>query len=388
MNLYLFQNSNFQHEKCSRIVSNGKVIYDFTDLNFIDGLALRIIMRRINYIVFENKILHLPIVLNFDALKFSDKLIYICLECYLNYLIKNTNIDVSLSYKEFKQTITTEGFKFSPLKSLSNGFENQIKFIKLFDLDIEKKHYRRLIHNSNDMIGIVLSDVTSFLVNLNIDRNYAESLSYVIVELVGNAVEHSKSDCLLDLDITDEYVKVENKKVQPGHYYGINVAIINFSKKYIYSDLKEKVTSKCFNGSKYAQLYQAYENHIHFFNEAYNEEMFFTIAAFQNKISGRLEGNKAGGTGLTKLLDGLEESSDMHNCYMITDNIVLYFKPDYLSQNDEEWVGFNKSNDFLNEPPNIINFRSSKIHLPGVGYNLNFVMKRGEDDEKQNIFEI
>lgn len=39
-------------------------------------------------------------------------------------------------------------------------------------------------------------------------RTLTEEIAEVVVELVGNAGEHSDSDCLVDLDVTKKYHKV------------------------------------------------------------------------------------------------------------------------------------------------------------------------------------
>lgn len=47
-------------------------------------------------------------------------------------------------------------------------------------------------------------------------------------ELVGNANEHTNTDCILDIDVTEpKYVK---KNDDPNKlFYGLNVAVVNFS---------------------------------------------------------------------------------------------------------------------------------------------------------------
>lgn len=41
----------------------------------------------------------------------------------------------------------------------------------------------------------------------NLSEKRIDKISTVIVELVGNAGEHGESECLIDIDITDDHTK-------------------------------------------------------------------------------------------------------------------------------------------------------------------------------------
>ena len=99
------------------------------------------------------------------------------------------------------------------------------------------------------------------------------------------------------------------------------------------------------------------------------------MTAFQHKISGR-ENSITGGTGLTKLIESLETRSETHICYVQSGKRVVIFKPEYLSYNDDGWLGFNENNDYLTTAPQENLFSGNHYLLPGTAFNLNFVMKR------------
>ena len=113
-----------------------------------------------------------------------------------------------------------------------------------------------------------------------------------------------------------------------------------------------------------------------FFNDEYKEDYFYLISAFQDKISGSMEKNVTGGTGLKKLIQSLQRESDTSMCYMQTGDIVFYFVDKYLNYNADNWLGFNNENDFFNKPPSRHIFDKSKVFIPGTAYNLTFVYER------------
>lgn len=62
-------------------------------------------------------------------------------------------------------------------------------------------------------------------------------------------------------------------------------------------------------------------------------------------------------------------------CYVVSGLRKLIFSQEYLSYNENGWLGFNKSNNFLTDIPDRTLFRQNGFYLPGNAYNLNFVLK-------------
>ena len=87
-----------------------------------------------------------------------------------------------------------------------------------------------------------------------------------------------------------------------------------------------------------------------------------------------------GGTGLTCLINSLQRKSDSDDCYVLSGNKIVLFLKEYLSYNDD-WIGFNKSNDFFSDTPDYEVFDRSQMYFSGTAYNLNFVMKSEDNNE-------
>ena len=210
----------------------------------------------------------------------------------------------------------------------------------------------------------------------DITDEYREEIAEVISELVGNACEHTESDCLVDIDVTSDHTKQENGKNVEGSYYGINIVILNYSTKLIGDDLRIKVIDHNMVENRYAAVKKAYVLHKTKFQNEYEEGDFFNIAVFQDKISGRSDKVSSGGTGLTLLIKTLERQSDTSMCYMLSGNRSIFFHEDLLDYDEDGWIGFNKTNSFFEDIPDKRCIKRSPLYFPGTAYNLHFVMRR------------
>lgn len=342
-----------------------------------------------------------PIIINLGRIQFADKLTFVLLECLIEDLIKN-NYRIFLNYR-YKPMIHLGGLATSPLKILSTtGSVNQSilkeKYLKKFQIGISMTHFRKIISfekwsNDHSITCSLMQDVDSFLKTYNISKDYRKDISEVVVELAENALEHSKTDCLIDLDITDRYNKTIGNTVIDGAYHGVNIVIVNFSKTLIGDNLQNKINEIDLNNpnsSRYLYVANAEKNHSALYDDTYGKSDFYTIASFQHKISSRKGNISTGGTGLSKLLKSIEEKSDAYECYVINGNSVLWFKQEYINTEHNEWIGFNEENDFYNKKPSQNCFEKSSFYFPGTAYNLNFVLKldnnntRSEKNETNN----
>ena len=329
-----------------------------------------------------------PIVIVLNEIEFYDKLSVLLFECLCYYLSVELKRKVYINCI-FKKNILTEEVSVSCVNYLNNNINySQEKFEKCFNYEIYKNHYRLYLNyeetKDKKRLSILYTDLIIFLKPFDIDERSAEEVAEVVIELVGNACEHAHSDCLFDLDIAQNYSKKNKEGKLSGSYYAINISIVNFSDKLFYHDIKEKIkilSNQNDLSDRYKTLLQSYQNHKKFFNDQYIEDYFYLIAAFQNKISGRIDNNITGGTGLKKLIQSLQRKSDTSMCYMQTGDITFYFVDKYLDYNADNWIGFNSKNDFINEPPSIHIFRKSKIFIPGTAYNLTFVYERKKENE-------
>lgn len=174
-----------------------------------------------------------------------------------------------------KKGISTAGITSSPLKFLGHHNKNIINkdnsFVNGFMYDHYKNHFRRVIKYDDccdgDALCKIYDEIAYFQKNFNISYNCYEEISEVIIELIGNAIEHTKSDCLVDFDIAPNYTTMQGNPV-----LGINISIISFSNILLGDELKEKIMS-IQDDSKYDRynyVKNALQNHIDFFDDNYD----------------------------------------------------------------------------------------------------------------------
>ncbi len=379
-----FSENNFTFDLKLRM-SKGNIVYTITprESNRFGFYELKKIIAFINYLK-KKKQPKLKIIVNMGNIVFVDKLTYILLECIASYAV-NEGFNIFFNFS-CKNNIWIEGIKYSPLMYLSTN--NREEFNKHFKLDINGAHYRRLItveSNKNfDAASKLMQDIISFMKSIKVSDECRCTIAEVISELVDNALEHGESDCLVDLDITENYQKIplpgeENEDSQED-YYGVNIVVVSFSKYLLNSKLKRKMESMEELTERYREIVKARETHSSKWNDDYGEEDFYNITAFQHKITGRPQEQKTGGTGLTKLLRTLELRSDAYNCYMITGEKAVIFLHDCIKYNEKDWVGFNTENNYFEHIPSKDSIMKNVFFLPGTGYNLNFVLRRENDE--------
>lgn len=363
-----------------RFTASGDAVFSITNENIGLGQIIRLISGIAHFVHgnHENK----KVLIQIEKANFDEKLLYILLECYLEHLISEHDIPVRIEYNE-KTSIITKGLLSMPMQLLKDGtYEHRKKFLAKFQNEIYKGHYRKVYEPPYDgnleYLSQAMTDICIFLVNKGVDDGIATEIAEVVVELVGNANEHTNEKCLVDIDVADKYLKKHGDPTQ--EYYGVNICVLNFSHILLGTQIQNKM---CFNpilmidpekAPRYEQLKKAYLNHKKFFSEDYTEDDFFMLSAFQNKISGRVNDTLNGGTGLPQVIKSLESKSDNHACYVISGKRMMALRRDLLQYNDEMWLGMNKENDFIGHRPEAGVFGESQIFFPGTAFNLNFIL--------------
>ncbi|TPR19949.1 hypothetical protein DY138_00500 [Apilactobacillus timberlakei] len=327
------------------------------------------------------------IYINLNLMKLNSKLPISILEYMFYDLIVNHNKKIVLDYK-VNRTIFTEGFRSSPLIYLGRGnnynpkaFLQKFKFSSVISgrRNGQINHYRRKISSDKktSYLSILSSDIYNTFPNF-VTLKTKNEVTQLITELVGNTLEHTNSDCILDLDITSK--TFVNKSEGAKKYFGININIFDYSNKLIFSEIKSKILNDLDkiegrNKYRYSYIKSAYNCQKQLFNKNYSNELFWILATLQHKISGRSgNNNSTGGTGLTTLIDALQEASKLYNCYILTGKNILDLKQKYLKHNSEKWLGFNRENDFKKAPDESI-FKKSPINFRGTAFNLNFIIE-------------
>lgn len=377
--LYKYNRTDYKNYKFDQV--SKRMIFEFDDRELNLMTISKVIGNIVNFKKRYGK-MRIPIILYFSysGLYIADKISYMMLECICYSIINEFHTKVQILW-EPAESIFTLGVKSSPLLLLNNTkMTSVLKFPAKFEKDIYLSHFRRVIsgeqEKDSNYLGMLYTEVSSFLKIFDISEEYRDEVAEVVAELVGNACEHTGSDCLVDIDVTSDHSKKEDGKEIEGAYYGINIVIINFSEQLIGADLKKKLIDNQILEKRYSDVMKAYINHQNKFCKSYEEDDFFNVAVFQDKISGREDKISSGGTGLTLLIKTLERQSDTSMCYMISGERVVFFHEHLLDYDEDGWIGFNKLKSFFDDIPDDDCIGRSPVYFPGTAYNLHFVMKR------------
>ena len=95
-----------------------------------------------------------------------------------------------------------------------------------------------------------------FLKHIYLDDTTIDILCEAITEIVGNAIEHGHSDCLIDIDVTDDTYQKQNDD-ENYFYYGINVVVLSFSDKPFFQKLKRKLLTSDNLNERHQKVNQA-----------------------------------------------------------------------------------------------------------------------------------
>lgn len=374
-------------------VRKGTVIVQIKDELFT-GNTVKKIAEKINAIHAQYGKQKITIEFHLGNIEFIDKLTFVIFECICYDLVHNYGHPVQVFMKvNVKGDIHTAGIKSSPLLLLSGTSKKSIlKYPDKFKRDLYGSHFRRLVCDDEkaetNFLGRLYEEIDSFLKPFNVETTSRDAIANVITELVGNGCEHGAGDCLLDIDVAQNYHKLVENISDGNEYYGINIAVVNFSDILlgdgIYNNVLKSENANL--SERYMTVVKAYQNHRQLFNQDYTIKDFCNITTFQHRISGRPEVH-TGGTGLTKLIQSLEERSDAYRCYVVSGDRSINFLKEMLEYDQQKWIGFNKERDYINNPPGVDKYNNGVVsetlmYMPGTAYNLNFVMKVESDDDE------
>lgn len=364
----LFIKNNDGKGKPQLKLLNKRLVYYIED-SIITINSLRKILKCLDVLEEKFNNMKIPICFAFYNYNFQDKMTYILFECICKYILNNKGNKVYVSYQNKRYNILNDGIVYSPLEILRKREYKKEEFNKKFNIDISKNHFRKIIFDYKSLC-VCRDDVETFLSCFKINEKYLDEFSEMVGELVDNALTHGNANCLVDIDVGTNYAKINNTE----KYIAIKLCVLNFSEILIGDKLKEKLKHKC-DYSQYNKVKEAYNYHKEHFSSNYNEIDFYNVASFQKEISGRLDDYQSGGTGLTSLIESLENKSEAHRCYMISGNRGINFIKDYIKFN-EQWIGFNKDQNFFSNIPDKNSIIGNNIYIPGTVYNLDFVFKK------------
>ena len=335
-------NKGFQRELL--LGKHGTIIIDVKG-DYFDGKSINIILSKLYFITKRYKKGCKRIIFRFiNDFRPKDKLTYIIFESIIYMLHKYYDYEVNIIIQKCKTSIHTIGVKGSLLLNFARRNIDKTQFQKKFMWIIDMTHFRRMVNYEDyEEQSKLMYDIKHFVVNLGVNKDDSTKIAEIVAELADNACEHAQSDCLVDIDIAEGEFRKNGD--EDGIYYSVNVSVLNFSEKYIWNNLEEKIVNKQYdsNSNRYNELEKAYSFHKQNFNDEYDGDYFFMISTFQNEISGRLNQTQTGGKGLTELLT--EIGAKENDGYLLSGNKGISFPKELIQYDDDGWVGFNKKKD-------------------------------------------
>lgn len=355
---------------------SGKNILRIKDKNFSINSVYKII-EHMNWVI-EKNLTNLKFKVIIESEFINDEPTLMLFEAIIYHMINKYNLNLSYRFEIRMNLISYELFKNSLLYKYNNKNIDRETYTKEYEknVTIDNTHYRKRCINSIEnkkgkFLSITMGDIETFLKNLNINKDYAEDIAEVISEIIGNALEHSNGDCLLNINV----LKNEEKK-----YKYIDIALLDIDEINYGTGIKEYIDSHNINeyNEKNKIVLEAYQKHKEHFDSRYDLEAFSIISAFQKYVTTRKESLYTGGTGLTKLIRALIDKSDAHYCYAISGKTMLKFIRKYLVLTDEGLIGFNESNNYKENIPSEEAVIKTKYNINANIYNLQFIFKEWE----------
>ena len=363
--------------------SRGIEQISFYEKNF-GGDEVRILLEAINYILLKKRSTK-AIYICFNQFKPRDKLSYLILEAIILELVETYDKAVYINLGNIIPQIHTDGLKDSLLVSFANNEFNYREYVNKYKKKnrLNEHSFRRIVYSDiSNSVSELMTDVKTFLRCFQFDKKDINKIANLVSELADNACEHGKSNCIIDLDISDTHYKKDDEE---NEYYAINISALNFSSILLGDALKDKlINCELPPNSRYDLIKNAYTCHKKFFDRKYSEEHFFSLASMQNSISGRENEYHTGGKGLTEIVKELEVNSMHHECYVLFGNKIIFFEPEFLDVDSNHFISFNNDKDFLYSKPCDNAIGLSNTYLEGTGYNLTLIyIKRSKKNDKQ-----
>lgn len=311
----------------------------------------------------------------------GDDATLIVFESMLYYLIKNYNFDIQYTFKVNKNLVGYELYKLSNLIKYDNKKIDKLDFIQNYEknFDISMHHYKKVCINSkenkkSEYLSLLYDDICNFLKNNYINQNYYEALGETIAEIVGNCLEHSDTDTILDIKITRSYKDNNECKF-------VNVTVISFTKEKFGEKLKQFIFNeeKGFNSSNEI-VKKAYNIQCKKFNNNYSIDNFLMVSAFQKNVTTRKNSEGSGGKGLTRFIETLIDLSIDDFCYVMNGNTIIFLKKPFLKLNEDGTIGFNTENNYIENLPNSQTVVNSNKCFNGTIHNLSFILEGGQNE--------
>lgn len=325
--------------------------------------------------IINNEYFHSTIKIVIDSEVIADDASLIIFETVIYDVLKKYNLNISYVFNINNRFLGYELFRLSNLYQFNDRFIDRQEFIKKYEqrLDINKNRFRKITYNNKDnlttnYLSITMSEFATFLSLFNLEKEYVDDLIEVISEIVGNAIEHSDGDCIID-------VKVLNHKKRDHKF--VSITSISIGDIFIGSEIKEFVNNSDKSGysSNNKIVINAYNNQKDMFTKEYDIDSFAMVSAYQKYVTTRFNPGGTGGSGLTTLIQALIEKSENNYCYSLSGNNIIFFNKPFLNLTEDGLIGFNEINDYINNIPSMDAVKKIGYKFNCTVYNLMFVVK-------------
>lgn len=365
--------------KCNKQNTSYKIDKIIIEGKFFNSKSLFIIMEHFKWLIDLKIKRKVKILINCDVI--GDDASLIILETLIYYMIKNYDTNVEYTFNVRRNSIGYELYKLSNLYEFDNKKIDKIKFLKNFEnkFILNMHHFKKICFNTlenreGEYLSNLYTDICEFLKNNLIKKDYYEMVGETISEILSNVMSHSDADSILEI------------KTGKGYRFGkeckfLNITIISYTKVRFGEKLKDYLKNpEGYNESNKIVDIAYNIQKEKFNNNDYTLDNFVMISSFQRKVTTRKDSFGTGGTGLTTLIDTLLNSTLDDYCYILNGNSTLYFRKPYLRLNADGSIGFNDSNDYINEIPSDKIFNNSKNCFNGTVHHFSLILE-GEDYE-------
>lgn len=345
---------------------------DLETLYKIECFFLGIIKKNINKVYFKMNFKYVNITANF-----------VLLEYIIADFLQNKDIDLEIEFNIDHEIISYNFYQSSILKKYVDNEIDKYQYInEVFDK-------RNKFYNSNsfrwyisvndsktETVSVLGTELEFFLKNKHISDEIIDNIIEITTELVSNSLEHAKADVIIQCFMhKGAYNRLTKKQCDL-----IDITIVDFSKNKLHTTLKNRFKIRSDTIPK--KVYEAYNYHSRFFNKDYDEDSFFVLSTFQNKVTTRNdELQSTGGTGLTAFVKTIAPLVNGDRCFLNTGNTILNFNRNYLGISGDN-VGFNKEKKYIDAIPNKGVFKKSKYDFNGTVYNILLDIARSDNNEK------
>ncbi len=311
----------------------------------------------------------------------GDDATLIVFESVIYFLIRDYNFDIQYIFKTNRNLVGYGLYEMSNLFIFDGKKIDKQEFMENYEkvFDISRNHYKKLcinndINTKGPFLSLLTDDICNFLKNNGIEQDYYETMGETIIEIVGNCLEHSDADLLLDIKITQGYKENKLRKF-------LNVTTFSCTKGKFGQDLKKFLFSEeeGYNTSNEI-VKRAYDIQKDKFSDKYSLENFIMVSSFQKNVSTRKNSEGSGGKGLTFFLETLIDLSIADFCYAQNGNTVIFLRKPYLHLNDDGTIGFNESKNYVSDLPDSKIVSNLKKCLNCTIYNLSFILGGKENE--------